>query len=181
MKLHSPDSKTREGTYEGVSRSFRTGILEQELQMVQLSATKCSCITILWAILVSFVTITLRVASQRVFIVVISLSTQSGNFWRRPRKKHALSGIQVVVFWVVTPCDHPASVFRMKLEVAMCSEMLVSCYPTTRRHNQADHDLNLHRCENLKPSSVEVHPTCFNGRLLFKVARWRELVFLLLV
>jgi len=34
--------------YEGVSKSFQTGHLEQELQMVQLSAPRCSCITILW-------------------------------------------------------------------------------------------------------------------------------------
>jgi hypothetical protein len=33
--------------YEGVSKSFRTGGLERELQMVQLSAIKCSCIAIL--------------------------------------------------------------------------------------------------------------------------------------
>jgi hypothetical protein len=33
--------------YEGVSKSFRTGRLERELQMVQLSATRCSCIVIL--------------------------------------------------------------------------------------------------------------------------------------
>jgi hypothetical protein len=33
--------------YEGVSKSFRTGRLKQELQMVQLSATRCSCIAIL--------------------------------------------------------------------------------------------------------------------------------------
>jgi hypothetical protein len=33
--------------YEGVSKSFWTGRLEQELQMVQLSATRCSCIAIL--------------------------------------------------------------------------------------------------------------------------------------
>jgi hypothetical protein len=34
-------------TYKGVSKSFWTGCLEQELQMVQLSATRCSCIAIL--------------------------------------------------------------------------------------------------------------------------------------
>jgi hypothetical protein len=33
--------------YEGVSKSFRTGRLEQELQMVQLSATRCSCVATL--------------------------------------------------------------------------------------------------------------------------------------
>jgi hypothetical protein len=30
------------GLYDGVSKSFRTGRLERELQMVQLSATRCS-------------------------------------------------------------------------------------------------------------------------------------------
>jgi len=33
--------------YDGVSKSFRTGRLERELQMVQRSATRCSCIAIL--------------------------------------------------------------------------------------------------------------------------------------
>jgi hypothetical protein len=56
--------------YEGVSKSFRTGRLEGELQMVQLSATRCNCIAILWVSLVSFAAITLYVASQLVFIVV---------------------------------------------------------------------------------------------------------------
>jgi hypothetical protein len=32
--------------YGGVSKSFGTGSLERELQMVQLSVTKCSCIAI---------------------------------------------------------------------------------------------------------------------------------------
>jgi hypothetical protein len=59
--------------YEGVSKSFRTGRLERELQMVQLSATGCSFIAILWVSLVSFAAITLCVASQRVFIVVYFL------------------------------------------------------------------------------------------------------------
>jgi hypothetical protein len=49
--------------YEGVSKNFGTGRLERELQMVQLSATRCSCIAISWVSLVSFATITLCVAS----------------------------------------------------------------------------------------------------------------------
>jgi hypothetical protein len=57
--------------YESVSKSFRTGCLERELQMVQLSTTRCSCIAILWVSLMSFAAITLCVASQRVFIVVV--------------------------------------------------------------------------------------------------------------
>jgi hypothetical protein len=53
-------------TYEDVSKSSRTGRLEQELQMVQLSATRCSCIAILCVSTVSFATVALCVASQRV-------------------------------------------------------------------------------------------------------------------
>jgi hypothetical protein len=51
--------------------------------MVQLSATRCSYIAILWASLVSFAAITLCVASELVFIVVsvYFVMTQSGNFW----------------------------------------------------------------------------------------------------
>jgi hypothetical protein len=41
-----------EGVYEGVSKSFRTGRLERELQMVQLSASRHSCIATLWVSLV---------------------------------------------------------------------------------------------------------------------------------
>jgi uncharacterized membrane protein len=58
-------------TYESVSKSFRTGHLEQELQMVQLSATRYSCIIISRVNLVSFAAITLCVASQREFIVIV--------------------------------------------------------------------------------------------------------------
>jgi hypothetical protein len=39
--------------------------------MVQLSATRCSCIAILCVSLVSFATITFCVASQRVFVVSV--------------------------------------------------------------------------------------------------------------
>jgi len=39
--------------------------------MVQLHATKCSYIAVLWVSLVSFVAITLCVAPQRVFVVVV--------------------------------------------------------------------------------------------------------------
>jgi hypothetical protein len=78
-------------THEGVSKSFRTGRLGREMQMVQLSATRCSCIAILLVSLVSFAAITLCVACQRVFIFVIVVAvvyfvtTQSGNFWIHPR------------------------------------------------------------------------------------------------
>jgi hypothetical protein len=51
--------------YEGVSKSFRTDRLERILQMIELSATRCSCIAILWASLVSSAALTLCVASQR--------------------------------------------------------------------------------------------------------------------
>jgi hypothetical protein len=70
--------------HDDVSKSFRTGRLERILQMVKLSATRCSCIAILSVSLVSFVAITLCVASRRVFVVVVVVVcffiTQSGNF-----------------------------------------------------------------------------------------------------
>jgi hypothetical protein len=59
--------------YDSVSKSFRTGHMEWELQVVQLCDTKCSCIVaILWVSLMSFAAITLCVASQRVFFVVVA-------------------------------------------------------------------------------------------------------------
>jgi hypothetical protein len=54
--------------------------------MVQLSATRCSGIVSLSVSLVSFDVITLCVASQQAFVVVVVVvvdfvMTQSGNFW----------------------------------------------------------------------------------------------------
>jgi hypothetical protein len=73
--------------YECVSKSFRTGRLERELQMVQLSTTKCSCIATLSVSLVGFAAITLCVASQRVFIVVRvnSVIDSVRKLWIQPR------------------------------------------------------------------------------------------------
>jgi hypothetical protein len=81
LTFTTSDTHTR-----GCIQSFRTGRLERELQTVQLSATRCSCIAILWVSLVSFAAITLCVASQQVFIVVVVhfVMTQSGNFWIHP-------------------------------------------------------------------------------------------------
>jgi hypothetical protein len=50
--------------YKNVTKSFRTGRLERELQTVQLSATRWNCIAILWVSPVSFAATTLCVASQ---------------------------------------------------------------------------------------------------------------------
>jgi hypothetical protein len=91
-----------------VSKSFRAGRLERELQMVQLSATRSSCIVISWVSLMRFAAITLCLASQQVFIViVISLSTQSGNFRIHPRTfvVHLFLtciGLNVETLWDVT-------------------------------------------------------------------------------
>jgi len=63
-------AKFKMPTCGGVAKSFRTGRLERELQMVQLPATRCSYIAILWVSLVSFAAITLCVVSHRVFIVL---------------------------------------------------------------------------------------------------------------
>jgi hypothetical protein len=52
-------------------QKFPDGRLERELQMIQPSATRCSYIAIWWVSLVSFSTITLYVAFQWVFIVIV--------------------------------------------------------------------------------------------------------------
>jgi hypothetical protein len=59
--------------YEGMSRNFWTGRLERVLQMIQLSASaiRRSYVALLLVSLVSFAAITLCVASERVFIVVV--------------------------------------------------------------------------------------------------------------
>jgi len=62
---------SRSAPYEGVSKSFRIGLLERELQMLQLYATRCRCFAILWASLVSLAAIILCIASQRLFIVAV--------------------------------------------------------------------------------------------------------------
>jgi len=56
--------------YEGITRSFRTGRLERELQMVQLSATRCGSIAIISFSLVNFAAITICVVSQGLLVVV---------------------------------------------------------------------------------------------------------------
>jgi hypothetical protein len=80
---HSPFSNS---TW-GVSKSFRTGRLERELQTVQLSATRCSWVAILWASLVSFAAINLRVASQRVIpkVSVYFVIDSVRKFWLHSR------------------------------------------------------------------------------------------------
>jgi hypothetical protein len=93
---------TSSNVYENVYKSFRTGRPERELQTVQLSATRCSCIAILWVSLVSFAYINLCVASQLVLLLLlllllllfISLSTQSGNVWIHPRTYYLTKSIQ---------------------------------------------------------------------------------------
>jgi hypothetical protein len=73
--------------YESVYKNFPDWPPGARMQMVQLSATRCSCIAILWVSLASFAAITLYVASQRVFIFVsvYFVMTQFGNFWIHPR------------------------------------------------------------------------------------------------
>jgi hypothetical protein len=60
-----------------VSKSFQTGRLERELQVVQLCATRRSYMAILLVSIVSFAAITLYVTSQRVFIVYFVIDSVS--------------------------------------------------------------------------------------------------------
>jgi hypothetical protein len=54
---------------------------------------------------VSFAAITLCVASQRMFVVVYFVTTQSGKFWIHPRTRQAVDtsrSVDPITCWVVT-------------------------------------------------------------------------------
>jgi hypothetical protein len=75
MKQERMREKWPENSYKGVSKSFQTDHLEWELQTVQLSATRCSCVAIFWVSLMSYATITPCVASQQVCVVVYFINS----------------------------------------------------------------------------------------------------------
>jgi hypothetical protein len=50
--------------------------------------------------------------------------------------------------------EHTASAFRLKMKAICFSEMLVTTYKITQRHNPEDHNWHLHHCENLKSQKV---------------------------
>jgi hypothetical protein len=101
--------------YEGVSQILRTGHLERELQMVQLSATRCSYIAILRVSPVSSAAITLHVASQRIIpkVSVYFVLIQSGNFWIHPHTYDREFCIQSQLI-----CDAAAQVRQRTVELS---------------------------------------------------------------
>jgi hypothetical protein len=134
--------------YDGVSKSFRTGRLEQELQMIQLSATRCSCITILWVSLVSFAAITLSVVFQRVFIVVyFVIDTPSYTKVSKAITSFVITHTRILFMylknrgiWVATPCS--VAVGYQRLGGPWFLHLQI--------HDPEDLDLNLHRRESLE-------------------------------
>jgi hypothetical protein len=128
--------------YEDVTKSFWTGRLEAEFQMVQLSATRCSFIAILWVSLVSFAAITLCVASQRVLIVVslyfvVDLVRKLLDNPRRPpdstteirkevwKMKHAYKKTDWRYFM---HCVHKMSIINIGLHYMVFFRKKFSCY-----------------------------------------------------
>jgi hypothetical protein len=94
-----------EPVYEGVYKSFRTGHLERgEVQTAQPSATRCSCIAILWLSLVSSAVIILCVACcKRNFVIdsVRKLSDTPSYMQRQRVKSLTLTGIKPPVVQLV--------------------------------------------------------------------------------
>jgi hypothetical protein len=111
--------------------------------MVQLSATRSSCIAILWVCLVSFAAITLCVASQRVFIVVVVYFV-IGNIRIHP---HMLE-------W--TPINYPS----MNMEQSplwKANSHLASREPPSPLCNPKFH-YHVHKRPSLVPFLSQMHP-----------------------
>jgi hypothetical protein len=92
---------------EGVSKSFRNGRLERELQMVQLSATVCSCIAILLVSLVSFAAITFVLLLNECFLLLISLSSHYGRNFSLQHRVQNGSGAHSVSYAMGTRGSFP--------------------------------------------------------------------------
>jgi len=135
--------------YESVSKSFRTGCLERELQMVQLPATRCNCIAILWVSLVSFVTITLSVASQRVIIFVVA--SQRGFIF-------------VVVYCVIDSVrkhlDTPSYCFKESFWKNLIFISLPEISVTETDIDVPSHFLHAERCYQQAPFLFVLHRLC---------------------
>jgi hypothetical protein len=117
-------------TGEVVSKSFRTVRLERKLQMLQLSATMCSCIAILWVSLVSFAAIILCVASQRVFVVVYFVIDSVRKILDTPAYK----------LWNLSLCNFHNSPdispsFPCTFQIFSFSEFLMVTKPSTEQRN----------------------------------------------
>jgi hypothetical protein len=74
--------------------------------MVQLSATRCSCIANLWVSLVSFVAITLCVASQRVFTRVYPKVSRVATWGKNCKWYSSLQLGAVVSLFCESVCHH---------------------------------------------------------------------------
>jgi hypothetical protein len=113
------------------TRSFRTSRLERELQMVQLSAIRCSCIAILWVSLVSFAAISLCIASQRVFIVV---------------------DVYFVMYSVRKLLDTPSVCYKSLDSGTVSCCLQANC--VSEQRNAADYDVRLFACSISITASV---------------------------
>jgi hypothetical protein len=74
---------------------------QEWIQMVQISATRYSCIAIVRVSLMSFASITLCVASQWVFVAVVYfVRNQSGNLWIHLRMEYISSwSMLTILYW----------------------------------------------------------------------------------
>jgi hypothetical protein len=92
--------------------------------MVQLSATSCCCIAILWVSLVSFAAATLRVASQRVSIVVYFVTDSVRKLLVIPSYKTQFLIFFVIKLKILKVCRHIA-IFSTELYWAVCGSTVL--------------------------------------------------------
>jgi hypothetical protein len=128
--------------------------------MVQLSATRCNCSTILWVSLVSFATITLCVASQWVLLLFISLSTQSGNFWIHPPTVAVCCLLWMWQHFIVTVVHF---IFLHSKSV-VCKIMLCISLPDEYWSQHPElHDIPIYYASSLAKKCMAVYQTYVNA------------------
>jgi hypothetical protein len=74
------------------------------------------------------------------------------------------------------PEGHAASIFTLKMQSAWPSETLESYHITTLCYNMTDHDMNLHRHENLKYTIFSINWIFRNAAVM--IFRYQENVLL---
>jgi hypothetical protein len=136
--------------------------------MVQLSATRCNCIAILWVSLVIFSAITLCVSSQWVFVVVVLFRYDSvrklldnTSSYSASCLRCMISSLFLIRTWYAT---RGSTTLYLKVFYIFCWRVKYSCWNFITHFQEARHNMTSSPCS----------PYCY-----FLSKEWRINIFLL--